>query len=283
MSQEIEFTENRVLASGLKEKRIVITRAEHQVQELAQLLRSREAEPVLYPCIRIVPPDNTQALDNALQKAAQGDFDWLIITSTNTVNILRQRLDKLNLQLDNINAAAIGPRTAAAAAKQLHIDIDVVPDSYVVEGLIEALPPLKGRAVLLPQASLARSTLAEELFSKGAYVTAVEAYQIGKGQGGASVPQMLAAGHIDAVIFSSHSTARYFLDRLRDEGGHRDDLIGVCLAALGPVTAKGMKDLDLPVHVQSDRYTLADLVDALEEYYTTLPADRLKNNQEIYE
>jgi uroporphyrinogen III methyltransferase/synthase len=41
----------------------------------------------------------------------------------------------------------------------------------------------------------------------------------------------------------------------------------VCLAAIGPVTAKSMRELDLPVDVQPARYTLAELVESLTDYY----------------
>jgi uroporphyrinogen-III synthase len=267
VSEETRISEQKTTANGLKDKRVVVTRAEHQAQELAQLLRIKGAEPVIYPCIRIIPPDNPRGLDNSLHRAAGGDFDWLIITSTNTVNILSQRLDSLNLSLDNIRVAVIGPRTAAAAAKQLRIDIDIVPESFVAEGLVKALPPMRGKAVLLPQAALARPTLAKRLISAGAQVSAIEAYRTQIGQGGAPVPQMLADGQIDALIFSSASTVFNFLERLRREGGLKDDMKEVCLAAIGPVTAKSMRELDLPVDVQPARYTLAELVESLTDYY----------------
>ena len=267
MSEETRITEQKTLTKGLKDKRVVVTRAEHQAQELAQLLRIKGAEPVIYPCIRIIPPANPRLLDNSLRRAAGGDFDWLIITSTNTVNILSQRLDSLKLSLDDIRVAVIGPRTAAAAARQLRLEINIVPESFIAEGLIEALPPMKGQAVLLPQAALARPTLAQGLITAGAKVMEVEAYRTEIGQGGPPVPQMLADGQIDALVFSSASTVSYFLERLDREGGLKDDMKEVCLAAIGPVTANSMRELDLPVNVQPARYTLAELVEALADYY----------------
>ncbi len=267
MSEETQISELKTLAKGLIDKRVVVSRAEHQAQELAHLLRIKGAEPVIYPCIRIIPPDDPREIDNALRRAAWGEFDWLIITSANIVNILSQRLDSLNLSLDDIGVAVIGPRTAAAAAKQLRINIDIVPEFFTAEGLLDALPPMRGNTVFLPQAALARPTLAKSLISAGAQVSVVEAYRTGIGQGGAPVPQMLADRQIDALIFSSASAVSNFLERLKREGGCRDDLKDVCLAAIGPLTARSMRELDLPVDVQPVRYTLADLVDALGDYY----------------
>jgi uroporphyrinogen-III synthase len=78
---------------------------------------------------------------------------------------------------------------------------------------------------------------------------------------------MLADGQIDALVFSSASTVSNFLERLKREGGCKDDMKEVCLAAIGPVTAKSMRELDLPVDVQPARYTLAELVESLTDYY----------------
>ncbi len=57
-------------------KGIVVTRAVHQAGDLADLLREAGAEPLLYPCIAIQPPDEPSALDEALRDAASGAFDW---------------------------------------------------------------------------------------------------------------------------------------------------------------------------------------------------------------
>ena len=276
MLSDTEFSEEAMEKIGLMGKRVVVTRAEHQAQELAQLLRAKDAEPVLYPCISIAPPDNPEALDKALQDAFHGEFDWLVLTSANTVRVLSQRVEQLEINLDNIKAAAIGPRTAIAAEKQLQVNVEVIADSYVAEGLVEALPKVAGNSVFLPQASAARPVLAEGLTLAGAMVTALEAYKIEIGQGGAAVPKMLADGHIDAVIFSSPVTVRYFLERLKQEGGHRDGLKGVCLAALGPVTAKAMRQAGLTVEVQPARYTLFELVAALDAHFKSITRQPVK-------
>ena len=63
--------------STLVGKRVVITRAPHQADELAALLRERGAEALLYPCIDIAPPEDSAALDAALHTAANGGFDCL--------------------------------------------------------------------------------------------------------------------------------------------------------------------------------------------------------------
>ncbi len=64
-------------------KRIVNTRATHQNSRFTALLQSQGAEVIEYPCIAIVPPEDDRPLREALANLAH--FDWLVLTSTNTV------------------------------------------------------------------------------------------------------------------------------------------------------------------------------------------------------
>jgi uroporphyrinogen-III synthase len=60
---------------------------------------------------------------------------------------------------------------------------------------------------------------------------------------------------------------RHFLQRLHEEGGRRADLQGVCLAAIGPVTAQTMMAEGLPVDIIPSPYTVSSLATALEGYF----------------
>ena len=252
------------LRGGLAGKNVVVTRAPHQAADMAAILSQFRAETLFYPCIDIVPPEDVAPLDAALQAAADGRFDWLVVTSANTALILARRLKALDLSLTPLRVAAVGPKTAAVVKEALHIDVDVVADKYVAEGLAVALQPAAALRFLLPQSEIARPVLANNLRAAGAEVTVVDAYRTVIGQGGDDIPHLLAKGEIDAVTFTSSSTVRYFLQRLTSEGGRRSDLAAVCLAAIGPITAETMKELDLPVAVVPDEYTLPALVAALE-------------------
>lgn len=252
---------------GLSGRRIVVTRAPHQAAEMVDLLRQYGARPLLYPCIDIVPPADVTRLDAALQKAADGHFDWFVVTSTNTVAVIAQRLATLHLSLEDLPVAAVGPQTAQAIKDELGLDVQLVAEKHVAEGLAAALPPVSGLHIFLPQSEIARPVLADALREAGAQVTAVDAYRTVIGQGGDAVPEMLANGQVDAITFTSSSTVRHFLKRLASEGGRRQDLQGVCLAGIGPITAKTMEENGLPVSVVPLEYTLPALVDALESYF----------------
>lgn len=257
--------------SALTGKRVVVTRASHQAAALCILLRGYGVQPLEYPCIEVIPPEGVTPLDQALVDAVNGAFDWLVLTSANTVQALARRLNLLGVDvaaLQGIRAAAIGPATASAAKKHLGLDVTVVPDEYVAEALAEALQPEPGIRILLPRAEIARLVLVDRLAGAGAEVTVVTAYRTIAGTGGVDLPALLAAGQVDAVTLTSSSTARYFVQRLLAEGGSLQGMEGVCVACIGPITAATAREIGLDVQVVAELYTLQGLVEALEVYYS---------------
>ncbi len=256
---------------GLSGRHVVVTRAPHQAGDLCALLEEQGAIPLPYPCIEIVPPADPAALDQALENAADGGYDWLVITSANTARIMAGRPAGGRLNSAGMQVAAIGPRTAEAIRNHLRIDVQVVAREYVAESLAESLKLLPGDRVLLPQSSIARPVLAESLRAGGAEVTVVDAYRSILGRGGADIPAYLERGQVDAVTFTSASTAEGFLSRLTRDGGHPASLQGVCLAAIGPVTARAAERFGLAIAVMPAVYTVPALVEALASYFTRKP------------
>lgn len=261
-------------ALPLAGKRLVVTQASHQAPELAALLAVQGAEPLLYPCIAIEPPADTQALDGALAGTAAGRFDWVVLTSANTVRSLAQRMGTLGLPRSicgGTQVAAIGEATAEAAAILLGCKVDLLANESVAEGLAQTLllSAQPRQRVLLPQGDLARAVLAQALTAGGLEVTSVAAYCTTVGSGGVDLPALLAQPcAVDAITFTSSSTVRNLLRRLEQEGGDpadviRERLAGVCLAAIGPVTAQTLRDCGLPAAVVAKEQSLEGLAAAL--------------------
>jgi uroporphyrinogen-III synthase len=255
------------IAGGLEGKRVVVTRSAAQSAEMAKLLTNYGAEPVLYPCIEIIAPQSTNELDEVLLKAADHAYEWLVITSANTVEAIAGRLTSLGIILGDLRIAAIGPKTAASVWENFGIKAHFVASQYEAEALVDEMEVTSGQRVLLPQSERARPILAEKLTQKGAIVSAVVAYRTVKGEGGDDVPSLLVSGQIDAIIFTSASTVHYFLARIENEGAEMADLEGICLAAIGPVTADALREFSLSATVIPPRYTVPALVDALQEYF----------------
>lgn len=253
---------------SLTGRRIVVTRAPHQAGELADLLRERGAEPLLYPCIDIQPPEDTAELDNALREAANGGFDWLVLTSANTVEALRRRCEALGLSLAHTRTAAVGPATAQAAQAMLGVEVEVVPEEHVAEALAQALNIIPGERALLPQANIARDTLRDLLAQAGTDVTAITSYHTVMGRGGVDLPALLAAGEVDAITFTSSSTVTHCVARVRDEDGNKSQLTNVVCACIGPKTAQTAEEAGLTRVLIPQVYTLPGMIESLQAFWS---------------
>jgi uroporphyrinogen III methyltransferase/synthase len=255
-------------------KRIVVTRSLEQAGELIEMLEERGAEAIPAPSIRIIPPDDTEALQRACMEA--GQFDWIVFTSGNAVDYFMDCLLAIAdvRELKGVRICTIGPSTASRLARY-GIRVDLTPAEFRAEAVVEALRAtgdLKGQRFLLPRADIARDLLADELRAAGAEVLDVAAYRTipasADRDGGPDIYRMLLDRQIDAVTFTSASTVRNFVAMLgRDQAV--DLLRGTAVAAIGPVTAEAAQQLDIATDVMPARYTIPDLVDALVEHFTT--------------
>ncbi len=82
----------RSLQGALAGRRIVVTRAPEQSQELLDRLRDAGAEALSLPLVRFLEPEDAAALDGAI--GALDEFDWLVLTSANVVRFFLARCRK---------------------------------------------------------------------------------------------------------------------------------------------------------------------------------------------
>src|SRR5258708_25697 len=130
--------------------RVLVGRAPHQASVLSSGLIALGAEVLSIPFIEIRRPKSYRPLDSALKNLA--DYDWLILTSVNGVEALWARAEKVGLSkksFEHLKIAAIGPATKSAIEKQ-GLKVDVVPEKYVAESVVESLRErVTGKRVLL--------------------------------------------------------------------------------------------------------------------------------------
>jgi uroporphyrinogen-III synthase len=255
--------------------KIVVTRSEEQSDSLTERLRLLGAEPIAYPTIMVVPPEDIRPLDEALQGLIKNKFHWLVLTSVNAVNAVKNRFDALGYSfplseqdpLPSWNLAAVGPTTTKACRELLGVSPSVVPKKFVAEALAEALGEMQGQRVLLANADISRPILQQRLQEAGAVVERVVAYHTVLATGGVDVPRLLSEGSIDAITFTSGSTARYFVQRIGPESlKYAQQKV---IACIGPIAADGAKEVGLPPSVVAQTYTEEGLIEALLEYAST--------------
>lgn len=192
----------------------------------------------------------------------------MVLTSANGVRALLATLAEQGKDaraFGKARVACIGPETARTLASAM-LRADLVPREHVGEGLAEELLRAMGPGpakVLIPRAKVARDVVPAALAAAGHAVAVVAAYETVPAQESADRARALfAASAVDAVLFSSSSTATHFVSFVGKEA-----LAKVTVASIGPVTSKTLEDLGVRVDVTATTFTMQGLQEALVAHY----------------
>jgi uroporphyrinogen-III synthase len=247
-------------------KRILVTRARHQAGQLSAQLSALGADVIEIPAIEILPPVSFAPLDTALQSLAQ--YEWLIVTSANTVHALRDRMAEHSLSVKNfshLKIAAIGSGTGHAL-RELGLAVSIVPPEYVAESLLLALgDELRGKRVLLARGAVARDIIPETLIANGAQLDVVDAYRTVVPEKSAQlVAELFAtAGEIPhAATFTSSSTVTNFFLLLQSAGIEKAPS-GMKAISIGPITSQTLRDHKWEPAAEADPHDLSGLIAAV--------------------
>lgn len=249
-------------------RRVVVTRARAQAGELSLELEALGAEVFEFPTIEVKPPEDFGPLDGAIHDL--DSFDWIVFTSVNGVEAFVERLKHYSLDLRAVprgaKVAAIGPATALRV-EGAGLRVDVTPEEYKAEALIEALKgdPLEGKKMLIPRAKVARELLPEQLRELGAEVVVPPAYEaVPSSDGKERLAELLESDEIDCVTFTASSTVENFV-RAFGEEEVAQLLARTRVACIGPITAGTARGHGLQVDTEADEYTIPGLVSKVTE------------------
>jgi uroporphyrinogen III methyltransferase/synthase len=241
-------------------QRIVVTRDRSQAGDLADPLESLGAEALILPVIEIREAQDPTPLNDAIARLES--YDWLIFTSANGVRYFIDRLDKSAHDLRSLKSriCAIGPATKAAV-EALHLKVDLMPQEYVAESLVEAFAKenLQFRRILLPRAAVARDLVPRELSRRGATVDVVEAYQTIAPAGLAERARAILDRKPHWITFTSSSTVTNFIAAAGREALHQ-----IKIASIGPITSATLREHDVEPTVEAQPHTISSLVDAIQ-------------------
>lgn len=252
----------------LRGKTILVTRAKHQAGALIRLLQAIGAEVVHFPSIAITPPTSWLPCDQAIDDV--DDYDWIIFSSSNAVDFFLDRLhyrDKHLGDLKNLRIAAIGSSTAANLTEH-GLRVALMPNLFHSEGLGNAFTriPMQKQRVLLPKGEQAGIELEHLLRKQGAEPHSVTVYrtQLPTPKKDPIEPYSQT---IDLLTFTSPSTFKNTLLLLEEKSIRQWIRGGAKLAAIGPATARTMKDYGFRVDIFPEKSTIRYLVNAIRAYY----------------
>ncbi len=162
---------------SLAGKTVIVTRPLAQAQYICTELERCQATVVHFPVISVTVAKNIDAAKNTL--ADLNTYNTIIFISANAVHYAMSLVKDLNLNLNKIQLAAIGPATKSAIETYGH-KIDIFPQhNFTSEALLThpLLQNIDGGKVLVIRGRGGREHLREELELRGARVDYAEVYQ----------------------------------------------------------------------------------------------------------
>lgn len=275
------------IALPLAGKTVLVTRSASQSGQFMARLQRDGATVVEMPALEIVPPSSWQALDDALAHLAA--FDWLLLTSANSVDYFFERLAT---QIRDVRAlaalkiAVIGDKTALKL-EQRGLKPDFIPPEFIADSLADHFPgSLQGANVLFPRVeSGGRDVLVKDFVSRGAAVTEVAAYQSRCPE--AIAPDALTALQtrtVNVITFASAKTVKHFcqlLEQSQADPSWQSWLDSVCIASIGPQTTKACASLLGRVDAEAQEYTLEGLAQAIAHWVAAADAEAVGSSVDL--
>jgi uroporphyrinogen-III synthase len=251
---------------GLEGRRVLVLRASGQEQGVREYLEEAGALPLVAPVLQVQAGDWSQA-DPYLTRLER--YRWLVFTSANGVEHFFGRLRFLGEDARALppHLAAVGPETARRL-EELCLRVDLVPHGdQSQEGLLAAFAErgVRGASILIATGNRRRPHLVQGLRTLGAVVDEAVVYQTVSRPLPSWVDEELAAGRVDAVLFTSGTTLEFLLSQL-SEGG-RAGLARTVRASIGPSTSRVLNAAGYPPTVQASAPSMAQLVDALDRHW----------------
>ena len=201
------------MSSGaLSGRGIVITRPREHAPALAERIRGAGGEPLLFPTIEILPPENPEKVYDLI--ARLDEFHLAVFISPTAVLRANAMVGARRSWPEALRVAAVGEGTAAVL-RECGFRSVISPregaDSEALAALAE-LQDLRGRSVVLFRGQSGREWLRGTLEKRGARVEYAECYR--RGRPVVDAGWLLArwqTGGVEAVsITSSEGLANFF-------------------------------------------------------------------------
>jgi uroporphyrinogen-III synthase len=253
--------------NSLKNKTILITKGETESKKNLDLLRHEGAELIFCPTIKMLPATNSPELDDALKMFSQ--FDYLVFTSANAVEIFFDITKKRKLNLAKVKVAAVGKSTADEC-QSVGITVDILPDEFSTKGLIEKFSEfdLIDKKIFIPGSSLSGGELNLGLSEFGAHVYSVPIYDVVQNElcNLKNEHKKIQKKHPNVFVFTSPSSFDSFL-RIMNVVDPDKYFGASTICAIGTTTENAIRERGLTVHIVPKTFSLQGISDAIIKYF----------------
>lgn len=214
---------------------ICITRGRNQSESLRNSLEELGAEATVINSIKIEGTPNN--LDPYLEKIEE--YDYIILTSVNGVNIFFDYLRKRKIDIRKIKAkfAVVGKATRNALEDRGIISF-IMAKEFVAEGLLKEIKPHlnPGDKILMPCSSISRNYLEDELTKLNVSLDSVNIYNTLEGK----VLNRNSFKEIDIILFTSPSTVNNMVNMVGLDSIKEKRCIAIGPKTLSALEAKGV-------------------------------------------
>lgn len=235
---------------------VCITRSKEQSKVLRERLLDLGAGVLEINSIKI--KNTASNLDGFINNL--GDYDYIVLTSVNGVNIFFNHLIEKGIDIRSMRASfgAIGPATAMGI-RERGIIPKIMGEKYAAEDLFEIMKSQvkKGDRVLLPRSGNARPYLYDALSEAGCMVDEAPIYEVVEGD----KRDVSLLKDADIILFTSPSTVKNIISMAGIE-----KIKGKKCLAIGPITAKELEANDIKPYVCSE-YTVDGALEKLMEIW----------------
>jgi uroporphyrinogen III methyltransferase/synthase len=247
MAERLDTMSKRLLHG----RRVLITRARHQVDPFRRELVDLGASVIEIPTIEIQPMPTDERVRKAI--ASLDRTALVIFASANAVDIFFRMLFATGGDARALHASklcAIGQETAESMEMR-GLRPELVTSEYTAEGLAKALEGWEMEGMRVAK--------------RGAEVEILPVYRaMCPPDASASLLRLFNAEGVDVITFTSSSTVANFVRAFPDD--RLPAVLGDAeVACMGPVTADTARKLGLQVAIVAREYTTHGLVQAIAE------------------
>ncbi len=206
-------------AGPLSGRGIVVTRPREHALALAERIRMAGGDPILFPTIEILPPEDPGAVSNLI--ASLDGFQLAIFVSPTAAVRGHGLVSASRNWPEGLRVAALGVGTARALEEQ-GIHAVIAPAGEADSEALAALPELQdlqGRSIVIFRGQGGREWLRTRLEERGARVEYAECYR--RARPDADAGSLLArwqCGGVEAVAIASAEGLANFFDMLGPTG-----------------------------------------------------------------
>ncbi len=248
----------------LQNKKLLITRAEHQTDSFIKLLENKGAEAISFPMIAIRAIENQKNIEKELNLLE--NIDWIVFTSANTVNYFFETIEKFQIKvhfLTHLRIATVGEKTKAALEK-VGYRSSFVPIEYTAQMLAKQIPIFGDERILIPQSSKANNEYVNLLSEQCKEVITLPIYENYDPQYSKEDFIAILEHQLDWITFFSGSAVENFCQHLSK---YNLELTNEKIAVIGTSTEKIAVDNGLKINLVAKPFTEDGMLKELLKFY----------------